>query len=596
MLSDKKTKQAITANNLLEQEQIKDFELKAGAKNQRLDEFLINNNIITEEILYNSVAALHNVPFVNLKDKTIPKEVLFLIPQPLSNSYQVIAFEKTDKHIAIAMPDPEDIQTIEFIKRKVNLPVKVHVAAPSAIAEAAKAYHKSLEKELQSINKKTGIHISAQIADNKAKPGQGAQGGSGKEAKLEEMAQDMPVIRVVDTLLEYAIFEGASDIHIEPNEKSLSVRFRIDGILREIMSLPKKLQQGILARIKILSNLKLDEHRLPQDGRFKIETKDYRISFRVSIIPVFDGEKVVMRLLDEGKKILDLEELGLNKAYLDAVKANLKKPHGMILVTGPTGSGKTTTLYTMMHILNTAKVNIATVEDPIEYRMPRINQSQVNSKIEFTFARGLRALLRQDPDIIMVGEIRDKETASISINAAMTGHLVLSTLHTNDAPTALPRLLDMNVEPFLIGSTVNMILAQRLVRKLCKNCITSYKLTKQEVAQLEKDHGINIQEIAAMLYRTEKADQKGQDLSNVLFFKGKGCTKCGGLGYKGRIGIYEILNMTEQMQHLIAERATAADIFNKAREQGMITMLEDGFLKAKAGITTIEEILRVIKE
>ena len=311
---------------------------------------------------------------------------------------------------------------------------------------------------------------------------------------------------------------------------------------------------------------------------------------------MFDGEKVVMRLLDEGKKILDLEELGLNKAYLDAVKANLKKPHGMILVTGPTGSGKTTTLYTMMHILNTAKVNIATVEDPIEYRMPRINQSQVNSKIEFTFARGLRALLRQDPDIIMVGEIRDKETASISINAAMTGHLVLSTLHTNDAPTALPRLLDMNVEPFLIGSTVNMILAQRLVRKLCKNCITSYKLTKQEVAQLEKDHGINIQEIAAMLYRTEKADQKGQDLSNVLFFKGKGCTKCGGLGYKGRIGIYEILNMTEQMQHLIAERATAADIFNKAREQGMITMLEDGFLKAKAGITTIEEILRVIKE
>ncbi|MBU2575550.1 GspE/PulE family protein [Patescibacteria group bacterium] len=593
MLSDKKTKQVIEKNNLLETEELNKFEQQSGEKNQSLDEFLIEKKLITEEILYNSVANLHNLPFVNLKDKTIPKEVLFLIPEPISNSYQIIAFEKKPEYVSVAMTDPEDLQTIEFIKRKVNLPIKVHVATPQDILEAAKAYHKSLEQELGVINKKTGAHISAELP-GKGKPGQASK--ELQESSLEDLAQDMPVIRVVDTLLEYAIFEGASDIHVEPAEKSVIVRFRIDGILREIMNLPKKLQDGILARVKILSNLKLDEHRLPQDGRFKIETKDYKISFRVSIIPVFDGEKVVMRLLDEGKKILNLEELGLNKQAFAIVKKSLTKPHGMVLVTGPTGSGKTTTLYTMMNILNTPKVNIATVEDPVEYRMPHINQSQVNPKIKFTFATGLRALLRQDPNIIMVGEIRDQETASIAINAAMTGHLVLSTLHTNDASGTLPRLLDMNVEPFLVSSTVNVIIAQRLIRKLCKHCRTSYKLKKEEVAQLEKNHGINIQELTSSLSKVEETKEVNKDLSSVLFFKGKGCTKCGAQGYKGRIGIYEVLEMSEEIKHLVASHATADDILVKAREQGMMTLLEDGFLKAKSGITTIEEILRVTKE
>ena len=302
MLSDTKTKQVIEKNNLLDTEEIKKYEKEAGEKNQSLDEFLIEKGLITEEILYNSVANLHNLPFVNLKDKTIPKEVLFLIPEPISNSYQIIAFEKTEEYLSVAMTDPDDLQTIEFIKRKVNLPIKVSVSTPQGIQEAGKAYHKSLEQELGVINKKTGSKISAELPQKGSATAQ-------KEASLQDLAQDMPVIRVVDTLLEYAIFEGASDIHIEPSEKSVIVRFRIDGILREIMNLPKKLQDGILARIKILSNLKLDEHRLPQDGRFKIETNDYKISFRVSIIPVFDGEKVVMRLLDEGKKILDLKDL-----------------------------------------------------------------------------------------------------------------------------------------------------------------------------------------------------------------------------------------------------------------------------------------------
>ena len=475
--------------------------------------------------------------------------------------------------------------------RKVRLPVSVHITTPTAIREISKLYHKNLESELANINKKTGGKLSAEVLDT--------SGMIKKGSKLEDLAKDVPVIRVVDTLLEYAIFEGASDIHIEPAEKSVIVRYRIDGILRDAMNLPKELQDGMLARIKILANLKLDEHRLPQDGRFKIENKDYKISFRVSLIPVYDGEKVVMRLLDESQKALSLEGLGLQKKALEIVKKNLKKPNGMNLVTGPTGSGKTTTLYTMMDILNTPGVNIATTEDPIEYRMPRVNQSQVQPKIGFTFAAGLRALLRQDPDIIMVGEIRDKETATIAINAAMTGHLVLSTLHTNDAPSTLPRLLDMGIEPFLVSTTVNLILAQRLLRKICQNCITSYTLTEKEVAQLEKDSEIDIGKITQMLTEskeTTKKIDKSKGFGSILFFKGKGCNKCGGLGYKGRIGIYEVLDMSDEIKEMVSTRADADEIKAKAIESGMLTMLEDGFLKAKAGVTTIEEVLRVTKE
>jgi len=589
MLSDNKTKQVLDKNNLIEKEQIAQYEEEAKKENKPLDDFLIEKGIITEDILYKGVASLHDIPFVNLKDKTIPKNVLFLIPEPLAESYKIIAFEKTDEYLGVAMSDPDDLQTIEFIRRKVNIPVKVSVSSPSAIEDAAKNYHKNLEKELETINKKTDVHVSARL------PVKG-ESQQEKGQNLEDLAQDMPVVRVVDTLLEYAIFEGASDIHIEPTEVSVLVRFRIDGILREVMNLPKKLQDGILARIKILSNLKLDEHRLPQDGRFKIETKDYKISFRVSIIPVFDGEKTVMRLLDEGKKILDMEDLGFNEKTLNIVKNNMIKPNGIILVTGPTGSGKTTTLYTMMNILNTPKVNISTIEDPIEYRMPKINQSQVNPKIDFTFAKGLRALLRQDPNIIMVGEIRDKETASIAINAAMTGHLVLSTLHTNDAPTALPRLIDMGIEPFLVSSTVNIIIAQRLVRKLCKHCIASYNLSDKEIEELEKNNGINLEDLSDSLSRAEGAKSESEKISTMLFFKGKGCTKCGGQGYKGRVGIYEVLEMTEEIKQLVASHATSDQILEKAKEQGMIRMLEDGFLKAKSGTTSIEEVLRVTKE
>jgi type IV pilus assembly protein PilB len=357
------------------------------------------------------------------------------------------------------------------------------------------------------------------------------------------------------------------------------------------MVLPKQVQDGIVARIKVLANLKLDEHRLPQDGRFKVETGDYKYSVRVSILPVFDGEKVVMRLLSENNKGYTLEALGLWGDALEWVYENIKKPVGLILVTGPTGSGKTTTLYTILEILNTPEVNISTIEDPIEYRMPRINQTQVNPKIGLTFANGLRALVRQDPDIIMVGEIRDNETASLAINAALTGHLVLSTLHTNSAAGAIPRLIDMKVEPFLLSSTLNLIIAQRLVRRLCEEKIP-YKLNTVQIKNLGKYCDLKN---LIRIFREEKIIKKGQDLRDVTFYKPKieeGCPE----GYKGRIGIFEVLRVTETIKQMITQNATSDEIQKQAQKEGMRTMVEDGLVKAARGITTIEEVLRVITE
>jgi len=385
--------------------------------------------------------------------------------------------------------------------------------------------------------------------------------------------------------------ERASDIHIEPTEKEVIVRYRIDGILRDAMTLPKIAASGIVARVKVLSNLKLDEHRLPQDGRFKIETEDYRYSIRVSVLPVFNGEKIVMRLLPETAKAFTLEQLGLRNEALEKVQDNLRKPVGMILVTGPTGCGKTTTLYSMMEILNDPGVNISTIEDPVEYRMPRINQTQVNPKIGLTFASGLRSLVRQDPDIIMVGEIRDSETASLAINAALTGHLVLSTLHTNSAAGAIPRLIDMKVEPFLLSSTLNCILAQRLVRKLCPEK-EKYFLKESELENIAKY--CNLDKILKIL-KEEKIVQKKASWKNIPFYRPKKSEECSE-GYKGRIGIFEVLPVTETIKEMIVKQATSDEIQEQAQKEGMRTMLEDGFVKTAQGITSIEEVLRVIIE
>jgi type IV pilus assembly protein PilB len=408
------------------------------------------------------------------------------------------------------------------------------------------------------------------------------------------MAEEIPVIRVVDTLLEYAVFEKASDIHIEPQENAVIVRYRIDGVLHDVMTLPKVIQAAIVARIKVLTNLKIDEHRLPQDGRFKIEKDGYKFSLRVSTIPIFDGEKVVIRLLDETAKALSLEDLGFEKTGFDVIMRNVKKPHGMLLVTGPTGSGKSTTLYTVLSMLNTKNVNISTIEDPVEYRIVGANQMQVNPKIGLTFALGLRALLRQDPNIIMIGEVRDKETAEEAVHAAMTGHIVFSTLHTNSAAAALPRLLDIGVEPFLIASTINAVLAQRLVRVICKDCKTEVKMDEVTLESLGKL--FHLDKLLPVMTREGIVPAKVKSLTELKFYKGQGCDKCGHSGYKGRLGIHEVLEVTPQVADMIMERKSSQEIQDQAEKEGMILMWEDGFIKAVKGITSIDEILRVSKE
>jgi len=573
MLSNQQLKKILEKSDIMPTQEFEKFSKEAEKYGKALENYLIEKKITTSSSLYENAASYFKVPFINLKDQIIRKDVLFNIPEPIASTHQVVSFAADDKEIKIATLDPENIEIFEFIRKKTNLKPVIYLTTPDSLNETIKQYHKSLKAEFKD------------LADENIDSG---------DANLKKLAENLPIVRIVDTLLEYAIFEGASDIHIEPEEKDIIARYRVDGILRTVMTLPKNVQSGIIARIKILANLKVDEHRLPQDGRFKINTKEYKVSFRVSIIPTFDGEKIVMRLLNEKAQVLTLEQLGLQPSALETIKRNISKPHGMILVTGPTGSGKTTTLYTVMNILNTPEVNIMTIEDPIEYRMPRVNQSQVNPKIGYTFAAGLRAFLRQDPNIIMVGEIRDQETAEIAIHAAMTGHLVLSTLHTNDAVTTLPRLSDMGVPAFLVASTTNIIIAQRLVRKICPNCIQSYKLDKQTVTELKQQ--LDLENIMRTLEEKKIIINAKQGIEALLFYRGKGCKQCSNSGYKGRLGIYEVLEVTEEMSELILKKAPPSELKKQAEKQNMLTIIEDGFIKAKNGITTIEEIMRVTKE
>ncbi len=559
---------------LLTTEQIDGASRQAAEKHLPLADELVGSNLVSEQLLYETLASALKLPFIDLTAQTIRRDILTLLPEPIIQTHSVVAFDKTDQEVKVAMTDPDDLQIIDFVDKKTRLKPVVYLTTPSSVKAALKQYRKGLRAEFESIT--TSIEAAA-----------------GSEQDLKQLAQDMPVVRVVDTLLEYAIFEGASDIHIEPTEGDTIVRYRVDGVLREVMTLPKKVQLGVVARIKILSNLKIDEHRLPQDGRFKVKTEEYSVAFRVSILPVYDGEKIVLRLLNESGQVLTLEQLGLTEKNLTILKRNILKPHGQIFVSGPTGSGKTTTLYTILNILNTPKVNISTIEDPIEYRIVRVNQTQVNPKIGMTFASGLRALLRQDPNIIMVGEIRDEETAEISAHAALTGHLVLSTIHTNDAVTVLPRLTEMQVPTFLIASTTNLIVAQRLVRKICQNCIESYTLSRPALEQLGKQ--INVQYLLDTLIHAGSI-VKGQKAEELLFYRGRGCRQCNHDGYKGRIGIYEILEMDSRLSRVILEQGTAADLHQLAVAGGMLTLTQDGFLKAKSGVTTIEEIIRVTKE
>lgn len=585
LVSPEQLKVFLLDAGLITKEQFLKVQQKAKKTNKRIRDILISDGLVSEERLIQLEAYILGIPFINLEKEhiSIPQEVLKIIPEQIARSHNIVAFKKTGNNLEVAMLDPEDLMTIDFIKKKSNLRILPRLTTSEGIKSVLKQYQKSLEAEFGEIIKKEegGVGEIKPVSEEESE----------EKEDLRKVAEEVPIIKIVDTLTRHAILERASDIHIEPLEKEVVVRYRIDGVLHDAMILPKTVASGIVARIKVLSNLKLDEHRLPQDGRFKIESPDYKYSVRVSILPTFEGEKIVMRLLSESAKIISLEELGLRGPQLENVRSNLKKPVGMILVTGPTGSGKTTTLYAMMEILNVAGVNISTIEDPIEYRMPRINQTQVNPKIGLTFANGLRALVRQDPNIIMVGEIRDNETASLAINAALTGHLVLSTLHTTNAAGAIPRLIDMEVEPFLISSTLNVVMAQRLVRRLTKDK-EKYRLSKEQIKNFQKYCDLNR---VLEILKKEKIVKKGAKLENIDFYRPKvsGPAK---KGYEGRIGIFEVLPVTETIKEMIVKKATASQIQQEAQNQGMITMVEDGFIKAAQGITSIEEVLRVITE
>lgn len=574
-------KEFIRDSEMIKVNELENAYLEAEKDNKFLGNVLLEKKLIDETQLRKLYAYILGVPFVDLSKEIITHDVLQIVPEPIARKYKIVSFEKKGLELKLAMINPEDIQTVDFIRKKTGFKITTCLTTEESINSALRQYNKSLKAEFGDIISKNSDEITT---DEEV------------EEDLEKVAQGLPIIRIVDTLVKHAILQKASDIHIEPDEREVRVRYRIDGMLHEAMILPRQVRDGIIARIKVLANLKLDEHRVPQDGRFKIEKDGMKISSRVSILPVFDGEKVVMRLLDESSKGLTLEGMGLAGEALEAVHREIKRPNGMVLVTGPTGSGKTTTLYTVMDILNTPEVNISTVEDPVEYRMPRVNQTQIYSKVGLTFAAGLRSLLRQDPDIIMIGEIRDKETMEMAVQAAMTGHLVLSTLHTNSAAGTLPRLLDMGAEPFLVASTVNVIIAQRLVRKLCPDCRKEYKMSEKEIKTFSSS--FDTDKILESAKKNEVVGGKvkdKKDLSEIVFFKPGGCEQCHE-GYRGRSGIFEVLEISDEIKKMISQRASAEELNEKAVEGGMVTMIEDGMIKAIQGITSLEEILRVTKE
>ncbi|KKT21252.1 MAG: Tfp pilus assembly protein PilB [Parcubacteria group bacterium GW2011_GWB1_43_8] len=578
----KKLKLFLLDSGLITSKDITEAERNVKKTGEDLGDALVSGGKISEDDLRRLEAYILGIPFVGLEKEKIDFAVLSLIPEPIARNHNIVAYRKNKDELEVAMLDPEDLGTIDFIKKKASLKILPRLTNSKSIKSALSQYQESLQAEFSDIVKKEAESLKVVIS---------GEGESGSESDLKKLAEDIPIVRIVETLLKHAILQRASDIHIEPMEREVLIRYRIDGILRDTMVLPKNTAPGITARIKILANLKIDEKRLPQDGRFKIETAEDKVSFRVSVLPVYNGEKIVMRILLENSKGFSFETLGFLASQIEDVHWAINRPTGMILVTGPTGSGKTTTLYTALDILNTPDVNISTIEDPIEYQIPRINQTQVKPDIGFTFANGLRSLVRQDPDIIMVGEIRDNETASLAVNAALTGHLVLSTLHTNSAAGAVPRLLDMEVEPFLMASTVNVIIAQRLVRTLCSGK-EKYFLNSQQLEMLSKE--VDLDRVAGFLAK-EKITGKISDWSKVPFYKpslDKDCPE----GYKGRVGVHEILRVSEGIRNLIMGNATSDDIEKQAKKEGMMTMLEDGVVKCVQGVTTIEEILRVTSE
>ena len=575
-------KKAILESGLISSADFDTIEEKAKEKNQKISNVLLSEGKISETELRRMEAFVLGIPFVELTKEKIDFSVLSLIPEPIARNYNIVAYKKSDESLEVAMLDVDDLPVIDFIKKKSGLKILPRLTDTNSIKAMLVQYRKSLQVEFGNIIQKESSSIKVDEKDDSVEK---------SEEELKEMAEDLPVVKIVDSLVFHAILQNASDIHIEPGEKDLTVRYRIDGILHDAMVLPKNTGSGITARIKVLSNLKLDEKRLPQDGRFKIDQNGEKISFRVSTLPTFFGEKTVIRILKENAHGFSLETLGFHGEGLDRIYSSLKFKTGMVLATGPTGSGKTTTLYTMLDILNKPEVNISTVEDPIEYQMPRVNQTQVKPEIGLTFANGLRSLLRQDPDIVMVGEIRDKETASLAINASLTGHLVLSTIHTNSAAGAIPRMIDMGIEPFLIVSTVKTIIAQRLVRKLTSSK-EKYFLKEGEVKNLAKV--VDLDRMLTLL-KTEKIVKDGDTWDKIPFYRPVKNDESVD-GYSSRTGIHEVMKISSAIKDMVLKGSSQEDVENQAKSEGMMTMIEDGIFQAVLGVTSLEEVFRVVSE
>lgn len=558
----------LLAENLISKEQYEEVKVESATKNKPLVNTLVEKNITTEEKIAEAQAKLLGIPYIDLATASFSPQALNFLSQAVVERFNLIPFhydEKT-KTLSVAMANPVDLDAMDFIRQKTGLNIKSFAASPGAVAIAIEQqYKQEIVGEVNAAIKETEQYTAKKkVVDSK---------------KIAQLITDAPIAKIVSTILDFAVSSRSSDVHIEPQDETLRVRYRIDGILYDKLSLPKNVQDQLISRIKILAELKLDEHRIPQDGRFTFAAGDDEVDLRVSTVPTVKGEKIVLRLLRKSGGIPTLQELGLRGTALRSLETAILRPHGVILVCGPTGSGKTTTLYSVLSRLNTTRVNIASLEDPVEYEMTGVNQVQINPAVGLTFASGLRAFLRQDPNIILVGEIRDKETTELAIQAALTGHLVFSTLHTSTASGALPRLTDLGAEGFLLASTINAIVGQRIVRKICSHCVEEIAPPSQLIDEMKQ--------VLGPLF-----PQQG----DIKLHRGKGCNECGNMGYMGRVGIYEVLPASETVGRLVVEHADAVKIEQQAEKEGMITMKQDGYLKVLQGETTIEEVLRVAND
>jgi type IV pilus assembly protein PilB len=567
----------LTEEGLVDEKVLRQAQDDAAKTNKPLLAILTEEGIVNDELLAHAIAQVSGVPYVNLSNTIVDQDVLALLPEDIAERFMAVPLAEVQNRLAVAMIDANNVQAVDYLANRIQRPLKVFMASESGVRHVLDQYRTDL----------SSVDVAAQASQEEAR--------ANNESDIKTIVQDSPISRALSTILEYAVKARASDIHIEPLEKSLKIRCRIDGVLREIMQLPKSIEPALVSRIKILSNLKIDEHRIPQDGQFTVKVAGKEVDLRIAISPVVWGEQVVIRLLDKTGNTFDIEQMGYAGRALRMIRKGIHKPNGMILTSGPTGSGKSTSLYALIKEIKDESINIVTLEDPVEYKMDGVNQIQVNPDVGLTFATGLRSILRQDPNVIMVGEIRDAETANLAVQAALTGHLVFSTLHTNSAAGVLPRLLDMNIEPFLIASTVNTIIGQRLVRRVAPQRDT-YQSTPIETQTIQQTIGHLLPKTRADVARVS-ADLGYKDLplagqTAYTLVKGRDTPQTP-RGYSGRAGLYEVMDVTEEIQKLITSRATSADIQRKAIEQGMVTMRQDGYLKALQGITTLEEVNRV---